>query len=134
MCLSVITPVISRFQVFSFFFVRSRPFSSLASTMSLEMTLAAKYSPSFLVRESSVKGGGTSGTLKRKLESHDTSFTRLGVADNPAESTPGAEAFQPIAYGAFLNDIVNFLIVAFAVFMIVKQANRLKTPAPAASR
>ena len=36
-----------------------------------------------------------------------------------------------VAYGAFLNDVVNFLIVAFAVFVIVKQANRLKKPAPA---
>ncbi len=35
-----------------------------------------------------------------------------------------------IAYGAFLNDVVNFLIIAFAVFMIVKQANRFKKAAP----
>jgi large conductance mechanosensitive channel len=39
-----------------------------------------------------------------------------------------------IAYGAFLNDVVNFVIVAFAVFLIVRQANRLKGPAqPAAA-
>jgi large conductance mechanosensitive channel len=38
-----------------------------------------------------------------------------------------------IAYGAFLNDIVNFVIIAFAVFLIVRQANRLKGPAPAAA-
>lgn len=37
-----------------------------------------------------------------------------------------------IAYGAFLNDIVNFIIVAFAVFLIVRQANRFKAEAPAA--
>lgn len=37
-----------------------------------------------------------------------------------------------IAYGAFLNEVVSFLIVAFAVFLIVKQANRFKAkPAPA---
>jgi large conductance mechanosensitive channel len=29
-------------------------------------------------------------------------------------------------YGIFMNHIVNFLIVAFAIFMIVKQINRLK--------
>jgi large conductance mechanosensitive channel len=29
-----------------------------------------------------------------------------------------------IAYGAFLNDVVNFLIIAFAVFFVVRQANR----------
>lgn len=37
-----------------------------------------------------------------------------------------------IAYGAFLNTIVNFLIVAFAIFLLVKQVNRLKGPEPAA--
>jgi large conductance mechanosensitive channel len=36
-----------------------------------------------------------------------------------------------IAYGSFLNTIVNFLIVSFAIFLLVKQVNRLKKPAPA---
>lgn len=35
-----------------------------------------------------------------------------------------------IAYGVFLNTIVNFLIVAFAIFMLVKQVNRFQKPAP----
>jgi len=36
-----------------------------------------------------------------------------------------------IAYGAFLNDIVNFLVIAFVIFLVVKQANRMKkTEAP----
>jgi large conductance mechanosensitive channel len=40
-----------------------------------------------------------------------------------------------IAYGQFINDVVNFLIVAAAVFVMVKQVNRIKsaldrTPAP----
>ena len=34
-------------------------------------------------------------------------------------------------YGLFLNHVVNFLIVAFAIFLIVKQINRFKaTPSP----
>jgi large conductance mechanosensitive channel len=40
-----------------------------------------------------------------------------------------------IAYGQLVNDIVTFIIVAFAVFVLVKQVNRIKsgieTPAPA---
>src|SRR5262245_24469464 len=36
-----------------------------------------------------------------------------------------------IAYGNFINTIVNFLIVAFAVFLLVKQVNRFRGPAPA---
>lgn len=36
-------------------------------------------------------------------------------------------------YGLFLNSIIEFLIVAFAVFILVKQINRLKKPVPAAA-
>jgi large conductance mechanosensitive channel len=36
-----------------------------------------------------------------------------------------------IAYGNFLNTIINFLIVAFAIFLLVRQVNRLKRPASA---
>jgi large conductance mechanosensitive channel len=38
-----------------------------------------------------------------------------------------------IAYGQFINDIVGFVIVALAVFILVKQVNRLKRPAPGAA-
>ena len=30
-----------------------------------------------------------------------------------------------IAYGSFLNAVVDFLIVAFAIFLLIKQVNRL---------
>lgn len=41
-----------------------------------------------------------------------------------------------INYGIFVNTILDFLIIAFAIFMVVKQMNRLKKkeeekPAPA---
>ena len=41
-----------------------------------------------------------------------------------------------IAYGQFLNDVISFLIVALAVFVLVKQVNRLKreTPPPPATK
>ncbi len=32
-------------------------------------------------------------------------------------------------YGLFINNLINFAIVAFAVFIVVKQANRFKEPA-----
>ena len=38
-----------------------------------------------------------------------------------------------IAYGQFINDCVGFLIVALAVFLIIKQVNRLKRPVPVAA-
>jgi large conductance mechanosensitive channel len=35
---------------------------------------------------------------------------------------------QPVVrYGAFMNTVLDFLIVAFAIFLVVKQINRLKT-------
>jgi len=36
-----------------------------------------------------------------------------------------------IAYGQFINTVTNFLVIAFVIFIIVKQANRFKRPAPA---
>jgi large conductance mechanosensitive channel len=38
-----------------------------------------------------------------------------------------------IGYGAFLNTVIDFLIVAFVVFLLVKQVNRMMKPAPAAA-
>jgi large conductance mechanosensitive channel len=55
----------------------------------------------------------------------------VSLADAKAKGVP------VIAFGQFLNDIVSFLIVALAVFILVKQVNRLKTslekPAAAAA-
>jgi large conductance mechanosensitive channel len=38
-----------------------------------------------------------------------------------------------IRYGAFLQAVVNFLIVAFVIFMIIRTMNRSKKPEPAAA-
>ena len=38
-----------------------------------------------------------------------------------------------INYGAFLNNVLDFVIVAFAIFLLVKQINRLKKEAPPGS-
>ena len=37
-----------------------------------------------------------------------------------------------ITYGQLITDIINFLIIAFAVFLIVRQVNRLKSKQEAA--
>ncbi|MBC7648847.1 MAG: large conductance mechanosensitive channel protein MscL [Vitreoscilla sp.] len=37
-----------------------------------------------------------------------------------------------LAYGNFVTVAVNFVILAFIIFMMVKQVNRMKTEAPAA--
>ena len=48
----------------------------------------------------------------------------VSVADAKAKSIP------IIAYGQLMTDIINFLIIAFAVFLLVRQANRLKSKPP----
>ena len=39
-------------------------------------------------------------------------------------------------YGLFINTVINFLIVAFSIFIVVKQINRFRaaTPAPAPTK
>jgi len=61
-------------------------------------------------------------------------FKDLFIALNN-QSYPSLDAAKKagapiIAYGSFLNTIVNFMIVAFAIFLLVKQVNRFKKPAP----
>ncbi|HZY43667.1 MAG TPA: MscL family protein, partial [Anaerolineae bacterium] len=38
-----------------------------------------------------------------------------------------------INYGVFINTIITFLIVAFAMFMLIKAMNATRKPAPAAA-
>ena len=48
----------------------------------------------------------------------------------PSLAAAKAAGAPVIAYGNFLNTIVNFLIISFVVFLLVKQVNRLKGPPP----
>jgi large conductance mechanosensitive channel len=48
-----------------------------------------------------------------------------GVPASLAEAK--AQGIPVIAWGQFLNDVIGFLIVALAVFLIVKQVNRIKS-------
>ncbi len=45
-----------------------------------------------------------------------------------------AKGMPVIAYGAFLNDVVSFLIIAFVVFLIVKAINSRKRAAAATTK
>lgn len=54
-----------------------------------------------------------------------------GVADTLAAVK---EAGVPVfAYGSFLTILLNFIILAFIVFILIKQLNRLKKAPPAAA-
>ena len=51
-----------------------------------------------------------------------------GVSFISLEATVGSAV---VKYGVFIQTIVDFLLVAFVVFLIVKAANKMKKPAPA---
>jgi large conductance mechanosensitive channel len=53
-----------------------------------------------------------------------------GPSENLAKAKEAKHAV--IAYGAFINTIINFLIIAFALFMVVKQINRFQKKEAAA--
>ena len=38
-----------------------------------------------------------------------------------------------VKWGAFVQTIIDFLIIAFVIFMVIKAANKMKKPAPAAA-
>ncbi len=69
----------------------------------------------------------------------NTDFSELNIVLKPAveatETTPAAEAVT-WNYGAFIQQCIDFLILAFCVFLMVKMMNRLirkreAAPAPA---
>jgi len=41
-----------------------------------------------------------------------------------------AKGIPVVAYGAFLNDVVNFIIIAFVIFIIVKIVNKIRKKDP----
>lgn len=51
-----------------------------------------------------------------------TSYATLAEAKAAGAAT--------INYGMFLNTVIDFLIVAFVIFMLVRQVNRWNKPAP----
>ena len=52
----------------------------------------------------------------------------------PGLSLADAKKLGPVfAYGNFLTVTINFLIVAFCVFLMVKAINRMKKPSPTAA-
>jgi large conductance mechanosensitive channel len=48
-----------------------------------------------------------------------------GVPASLAEAK--AAGVPVVAYGQFMNDIISFLIIAFVIFLVVRQYNRLKS-------
>ena len=53
--------------------------------------------------------------------------------DYPTLAAAKAAGAATLNYGVFINTVIDFLIVAFAIFLLIRQVNKFKRqPAPAA--
>jgi large conductance mechanosensitive channel len=53
-------------------------------------------------------------------------FINLSGQDYPSFAAARAAGAPVIAYGAFINVVINFIIVALAIFLLVKGMNQLR--------
>jgi len=60
-------------------------------------------------------------------------FLNISGTHYPTLSAAKAAGAATINYGTFLNTVIDFVIVAFVIFLIVRQVNRWQKPAPAAA-
>jgi len=76
------------------------------------------------------------GRLLGKVDFSNLFISLSGVSYKSLAEAKTAGA-ATINYGLFINSIIDFIIVAFAIFLVVKQINRLQKqpqPAPPASK
>jgi len=54
--------------------------------------------------------------------------------DRSVDTLAAAKAAKDVTinYGLFVNSIINFLIIAFVLFLLIRQLNKLVAPPPAA--
>ena len=59
-------------------------------------------------------------------------FSDLAVILHPAQLDAAGKEIAPallLKYGAFLQSLIDFLVVAFVIFMFLKAYNRMRAPA-----
>jgi large conductance mechanosensitive channel len=57
-------------------------------------------------------------------------FVSLNGQSYPTVAAAKAAGAPTLNYGIFINTVIGFLIVAFVIFLVVKQVNRLLPPPP----
>jgi len=75
------------------------------------------------------------GLLLGKVDFSNLFFVlREGAGTGPYLSVEAAQKAGAVTfnYGMFINTVISFLIVAFAVFLLIRAINRLKATEPAA--
>jgi large conductance mechanosensitive channel len=72
------------------------------------------------------------GLLMGKVD-FSSLFLNLSTTPQPSLAAAKAAGTPTVNYGVFLQTVFDFIIIAFVIFLLVKQVNRLKKPdAPAA--
>ncbi len=69
------------------------------------------------------------GLLMGKVD-FSSLFIDLSRTSPPSLTAAKAAGAPTLNYGVFLQSVFDFLIIAFVIFMLVKQVNRFKNQAP----
>ncbi len=72
------------------------------------------------------------GLLMGKVD-FSSLFLNLSGTPQPSLTAAKAAGAPTINYGVFLQATFDFIIIAFVIFILVKQVNRLKKPEPTAA-
>lgn len=72
------------------------------------------------------------GLLLGNVDFSSLFLTLKGAGDFATPDAAKAAGAVTVNYGVFLNTVINFLIVAFAVFLLIRNINRLKRKEEAA--
>ena len=72
------------------------------------------------------------GLLMGKVD-FSSLFIDLSQTSPPSLAAAKAAGAPTLNYGVFLQSVFDFLIIAFVIFMLVKQVNRFKKEAPPAA-
>jgi large conductance mechanosensitive channel len=71
------------------------------------------------------------GLILGKVDFSSLFFNISGKSYDSLAAAKAAGA-ATVNYGLFINAVIDFLIVAFVIFMLVRQVNKWKKPAPPA--
>jgi len=71
------------------------------------------------------------GLLMGKVD-FSSLFLNLSGTPQPSLAAAKAAGAPTLNYGVFLQTVFDFIIIAFVIFMLVKQVNRFKKEAPPA--
>lgn len=72
------------------------------------------------------------GLLIGKVDFSNLFFSLTGRHFDSVAAAKAAGA-PTLNYGMFVNNVLNFLLIAFAIFLLIRQVNRFKRQAPAAA-